>query len=147
MPCGAATTGTRAYLSAMVAFWKALTERLTSSKAPSAMAMASIARLAPTEKFAPWLADHQPHSLGLGPLHRPVDHGQHVAADGVHLGVELQAEDAVAQVDDRGAGVPLHLGPALLEEQEVDAARRDATTSRQASVAGSRVRRRLPSST
>ena len=33
------------------------------------------------------------------------DHCADVGADGVHLGVEFAAEDAVAQVDEAGAGV------------------------------------------
>jgi hypothetical protein len=36
-----------------------------------------------------------------------VDHGNEVCANGVHLGVKFAAEDAVAEINQAGAGVAL----------------------------------------
>ena len=106
--CGAATTGTRAYFTAIIAFWKAWTVRATSSKAPSAMAATRSARFAPDREVRPLVRDDEALPLRLGAPDRLVEHGERVAADGVHLRVELEAEDAVAEVEHGGAGVPLH---------------------------------------
>src|SRR5262249_23598353 len=37
-----------------------------------------------------------------------VNHADEIGADGVHLGVELAADDAVAEVDEASAGVAFH---------------------------------------
>ncbi len=55
------------------------------------------------------VADHQPVELaGIGAVERLVHHGEDVVVQGVHLGVELHAAHAVAQVNQRRAGVLGH---------------------------------------
>ena len=44
-------------------------------------------------------ADHQRHPFALGPGQRLREHRQDVAADGVHLAVEFEGEDPVAEVE------------------------------------------------
>ena len=146
MPCGAATTGTRAYLSAMVARWKAATERFTSSKAPSAMAMVSIARLAPTEKFTPWFATTSPTPSVSARFTARWTMASTSPPMAFILVWNSRQKTPSPRSTTEAPGVPLHLGPALLEEQEVDAARPGAPRRARRSVAGSRVRRWLPSS-
>ena len=50
--------------------------------------------------------------------HSRRQHGERVAADGVHLRVELDGKDAVAQVDQAGPGVPAHRRPRRLRAPE-----------------------------
>ncbi len=50
-------------------------------------------------------ADDEAVILARGQLHRPLDHRDRVESDDVQLAVELQAQDAVAQVEDGGCRV------------------------------------------
>ena len=61
--------------------------------------------------------DDEPAALRLGAAERPVHHREHVVPDGVHLGVELEAEHAVAEVEHGRARVPLHHRAGLLEDR------------------------------
>ncbi len=61
----------------------------------------------------------RPQALDAG-----VQHGHQVAADGVHLGVKLAAQHAVAQVDEAGAGVALDFLRAIFQRLQIDDARR-----------------------
>ena len=65
--------------------------------------------LAPTEKFAGVVGDDEGVEVvaGAAGLERLRDHLHDVAAQRVHLGVELDAADAVADVDQRCARVLL----------------------------------------
>jgi len=55
-------------------------------------------------------------------------HGGDVAADGVHLGMKFAAEDAVAQVDEAGAGVGGDFPGLVLERFQDEDAGRFVTT-------------------
>src|SRR6202030_4054361 len=57
-------------------------------------------------------------------LEAGVQHGGDVAADGVHLGVKFAAEDAIAQVDEAGAGIRGDFPGLVLERFEDDDAGR-----------------------
>jgi hypothetical protein len=54
------------------------------------------------------VADHERREVRGGFLYAGVDHLDLIAAERVHLGVELEGQDAVAQVDQAGAGVFAH---------------------------------------
>ncbi|EKD34620.1 MAG: hypothetical protein ACD_75C02258G0002 [uncultured bacterium] len=71
------------------------------------------------------VGDDQAHAFLFRPLDRLMGHGQDVAADGVHLGMELEAEDAVAKVNDRAVGILLHHLAGLLEDLETNLTRLD----------------------
>ena len=62
--------------------------------------------------------------IGVQALHAGLDHGGDVVADGVHLGVKFAAEDAVAEIDEAGAGIVGDLPGAILERFENDDAGR-----------------------
>ena len=47
-------------------------------------------------------------------------HGQDIGADGIHLGVELEAEHPIAQVDHRGIDIFFHHPVAALENLQID---------------------------
>ncbi|EKD39983.1 MAG: hypothetical protein ACD_75C00218G0001 [uncultured bacterium] len=66
------------------------------------------------------VANHQADTLLFRPLDRLVGHRQDVAADRVHLRMELETEDAVAQVDNRTAGVFLDDFAGLLENLQAN---------------------------
>ena len=67
--------------------------------------------------------DHGVEILGEA-LHAGLEHGADVVADGVHLGVKFAAEDAVAEIDEAGAGVLGDFARALVERfQDDDAGR------------------------
>ncbi len=59
-------------------------------------------------KHRPFVRDDEPHAVLLRPLDCLVDHGKDIVSDGVHLGVEFEAEDSVPQVEHRGSAVLLH---------------------------------------
>ena len=61
------------------------------------------------------VGDHHGVELGAQAREAFVDHGEQVAADGVHLGVEFAADHAVAQVDQARAGILLDFLRAVLE--------------------------------
>ena len=60
------------------------------------------------------VADHQRLAALRRFLHAGLQHLDGVAADGVHLRMELDGDDAVAQVDEAGAGVLLDDAALLL---------------------------------
>ena len=64
--------------------------------------------MAPAEKFGASLPTTSAAKLAEASLHAGVEHLDGVAADGVHLGVELDREDAVADVEEAGPGVARH---------------------------------------
>ena len=76
-----------------------------SSQLPSCASSRSSIRLAPAEKFDGFVADDQRAKVRGCLLDAGVQHLHRVAADRVHLRVELDAEHAVAEVDQAGAGV------------------------------------------
>ena len=65
------------------------------------------------------VADHQRVEVLPGLFHRRPQHGDGVGAEGVHLGVELHEAAAVAQVDERRAGVLLLQAAGSLDRGEV----------------------------
>ena len=105
---GAATTGLAAYFNAILACWKRWMARFSSSHSPSCAASSTIIRLAPTLKFSPSLAMTMASKFFVGFLHARVHHGDIIFAKRVHLAVELDAQHAVAQIDQRGSRVLLH---------------------------------------
>ncbi len=74
-------------------------------------------------EHVPFVGDDQTDPLFFRPLDRLMDHGEDFAADGVHLGVELKAEDAVTQIDHGGAAVLFHLPAVFLEDRKADVPR------------------------
>ena len=77
--------------SAIVAPWNARTIRSTSSQLPSCASSSSSIRLAPAEKLRRVVADDQRGEVRGGFLHAGVQHLDRVAADRVHLRMELDA--------------------------------------------------------
>ena len=73
------------------------------------------------------VADDEAHALALGAVDGLHRHGDDVLVDGVHLGVELEAEDAVAEVEDRRAAVALDLAARGADRVEREVARVAAT--------------------
>ena len=107
-PAGAATTGTGDIFSADVARWNVRTIRSTSSQLPSCASMRSSARFAPAEKMIGFGADDERREVPRGLVDAGEDHLHRVAAERVQLRVELDAEDAVAEIDEARARVLLH---------------------------------------
>ena len=66
------------------------------------------------------IGDHHGVEIGAQARQAFVDHGEDVAADGVHLGVKFAAEHAVAEIDQARAGIFLDLLGALLERFQND---------------------------
>ena len=62
--------------------------------------------MAPAEKFGASLPTTSARKFGRRFLDARLEHLDRVAADGVHLRVELDAEHAVAEIDQARAGVP-----------------------------------------
>ena len=62
--------------------------------------------------------------IGVQALESGLDHGSDVVADGVHLGVKFAAKNAVAEIDEAGAGIARHLLGTILERFEKDDAGR-----------------------
>ena len=104
-PAGATTTGTSACFSAIVAPWNARIIRSTSSQLPSCASSSSSMRLAPAEKFGAVVADDERGEVLRRLLDAGVQHLDGVAADRVHLRVELDLQHAVADVDEARARV------------------------------------------
>ena len=77
----------------------------TSSQLPSCASSSSSIRFAPAEKFGAVVADDERGEVRGGFLDAGVQHLDRVAADRVHLRVELDAQHAVAEVDEARAGV------------------------------------------
>ncbi len=78
-------------------------------------------RLAPTEKFveSPVMTKASKLlTMSLEGLSVWVMRRDDVVAEGVHLGVQLDGRDAVAEVDDGGAGVFLYDAFGLLDDGE-----------------------------
>ena len=107
---GATTTGRGQNLIAAVMRWNARTAKSTSSHSSSCALSSSCIRLAPTEKCSasPLItnASKFAHSAARG-LQRLGDKTHDVFADRVLLRVQLEAGDAVAQIDQRAPGFPL----------------------------------------
>ena len=82
----------------------ARTIKSTSSQLPSCASSSSSIRLAPAEKFTASLPTTSAGSC-VRPLPRRLQHLDRVAADRVHLRVELDREDAVAEIDEARARV------------------------------------------
>ena len=77
----------------------------TSSQFASCASSSSSIRFAPAEKFEPVVADDEGGEVRGGFLHAGLQHLDRVAADRVHLRVELDAQHAVAEVHQAGARV------------------------------------------
>ena len=108
-PKGATTTGLGENLMACVMPWNWRMARSTSSHSSSWTDMSSSMRLAPTEKLSRVVGDDERVEViaGAARLQGLRDKPDDVAADRVHLGMEFDAGDAVAQVDQRRAGILL----------------------------------------
>ena len=123
MPNGAATTGRDAYFIAMQAAWKRRIAVSSSSHSPSCAASSTIIRLAPDAEILAVVGHHQRLETAIHLVERAGHHLHHVLAQRIHLAVELQAEHAVSQVHQRGAGVGLHHAARALDLAEHDHAR------------------------
>ena len=71
-------------------------------------------------KIGAMVADDQTDALFFGTFDGLMGHGQDIAADGVHLGVELETEDTVAQINDRTVGVLLDNLAGFFEDLQLD---------------------------
>ena len=88
--------------------WKARTIRSTSSHSPSCTASRSCIRLAPTENWSasPLMTKASKLRTGFAIGAQGFgDHADDVFADGVLFGVQFQAGDAIAEIDQRSAGI------------------------------------------
>ncbi len=56
--------------------------------------------------------------IGIEALDAFVDHGDEIGADGVHLGMEFAADNAVAEIDEAGAGIAFHFPACVFETLE-----------------------------
>ena len=108
MPYGAATTGTRRVLHALGRVLVALDHlaQAVPLLLPGRHHHREQVR-ADAEELA-LVPDHHRAELALGAVDRVVDHLDHVGVDRVRLGLERQAEHAVAEVPRLGAGVLEH---------------------------------------
>ena len=120
MPNGATTTGFGENLMACVMFWNWRMAMSTSSHSSSCTAISSIMMLAPTEKFAASLVITKASKLSPAPPGFSVcgDQLDDVAAQRVHLGVELDAADAIAEIDQRSSGILLHHAVRLFRNRD-----------------------------
>ena len=75
------------------------------------------------ERIGAVVTDDQPDAVALGSVDGLRHHGDDVGIDRVHLGVELEAEDAVAEVENRRAAVALHLATGGADRVERQGAR------------------------
>jgi len=87
--------------------------------APGAPTRTSI-RFAPTEKFTAWFGDDHGVEVRLQPLQAFVEHGDQVGTNGVHLGVKLAANHAVAEIDKACTGIAFDFAACILERLEDD---------------------------
>ena len=98
-PRGATTTGTGAWRIAWVAPWKRRMTRSSSAHSPSSASSSMRARFAPALKSGAARADDQP-VVALGrQRHGALDHGERVEPDDVQLAVQLEPENAVAELE------------------------------------------------
>ena len=74
-------------------------------------------------EVASLVGDDEGLEVALGFAHGRGDHRDDVRADRVHLAVELQAQYAVAEVQEAGARVASHLGTRATQRVQVDGAR------------------------
>ena len=98
--------------------------------------------MAPAEKFGASLPIDQRLAALRGFLHAGLQHLDRVAADGVHLRVELNGDHAVAEVDQARAGVLLDDAVLFLrrpQDLQVGRGRLDETSRKRASPPSSRL--------
>ena len=95
----------------------------SSSHSSSCAASSTSIRLAPTLKFSPWLPITIASKFFSVSVDAGVDHGDHVVADRVHLAVKLDAEHAVAEIDQRRAWVLLHHAAGALQFRQAPQSR------------------------
>ena len=70
------------------------------------------------------IRDHHRVKIRLEALQTFVNHGNQVRADGIHLRMELAADHAIAQINQAGPGITLHLAASFFEAlQNQDAGR------------------------
>ncbi len=70
------------------------------------------------------VGDDQGVEIGVQALQAGLHHGGDVVADGVHLGMKFAAQDAVAEIDQAGAGIARDFLGTFLERFENDDAGR-----------------------
>ena len=107
-------------LMASVVFWNWRTARCRSSHSCSCAVIRMQHQVRAGGKILALIGDHHGVEIGAQPREALVNHGQQVAADGVHLGVEFAADHAVAQIDQAGAGIFLDFLAALLQRFQND---------------------------
>ena len=75
---------------------------LSSSHSACCAASKTIIRLAPAENFA-LVADHKRIEIRLEFGKGGAQHEEDIVAERIHFAVEFAAEDAIAQIDQRGS--------------------------------------------
>ena len=104
-PAGATTTGTSACCSAMVAPWNAADHQVHFVPVALLRLEQQQHQVGAGGEVRRVVADDQRREVLRGFLHAGVQHLDRVAADRVHLRVELDLQHAVAHVDQARAGV------------------------------------------
>ena len=120
-PAGATTTGTGLYLRARLACWSPLTALLDHRPTAGFGAEEDGEQVGADREVGRIVADEH----GAPVLLRLLESGGSIAVrlvvDGIHLGVELDKQHAVAIVDERGASVLLDHFTGLLQQGQRDA--------------------------